>query len=454
VAEGPEQANGHVEDQEEGHHDAPTNGGRKRRRTDVDDHLEEEAMKRIAGTSDSSSSDSADESTSDDSTSEPAAESEDVPVPKHETLTNPIAPSDLDKAARTVFLGNVCTTAITSKVARKTLERHLTSFTLPPTGASSAGTPPPEEAPHLESLRFRSTAYTTALPKRASFARRDLHAATTPSTHAYAVYSSRRAAAAAARELNASSVLGRRLRVDCVAHPLAQAPRRCVFVGNLDFVDDDRSVREEEALRRAKGGKGGKVRERPPADVEEGLWREFAKAGKVESVRVVRDGKTRVGKGFAYVQFTVRLCHFGATMLRCPGRKRSRGRAAVRREEVPAHAAPPPARHACKGHQEARREAEGKRQGGRGGQVDAGARVQAVGSRGRGAGSQGREADARCRGAAAEGRGGRLRGASCQGQRSRGWAQGGPQEAQREAEHAQHETRRRLAQDAGSQVVA
>jgi nucleolar protein 12 len=306
VVDSPEQTNGHVEEPEEEHHDAPPKGGRKRRRTDVGDDLEEEAMKRTAGSSDSSSSDSADESTSDDSTSEPAAESEDEPVPKHETLTNPIAPSDLDKAARTVFLGNVCTTAITSKVARKTLERHLTSFTLPSTSASSAGTPPPEEAPHLESLRFRSTAYTTALPKRASFARRDLHAATTPSTHAYAVYSSRRAAAVAARELNASSVLGRHLRVDCVAHPLAQVPRRCVFVGNLDFVDDDKSVREEEAQRRAKGGKAGKVRERPPADVEEGLWREFAKAGKVESVRVVRDGKTRVGKGFAYVQFTVR----------------------------------------------------------------------------------------------------------------------------------------------------
>ena len=69
-------------------------------------------------------------------------------------------------------------------------------------------------------------------------------------------------------------------------------------------------MREEEALRKANGAKGAaakKVRERAPADVEEGLWREFGKAGTVESVRVVRDGKTRVGKGFAYVQFTVRL---------------------------------------------------------------------------------------------------------------------------------------------------
>jgi nucleolar protein 12 len=266
----------------------------------------------MAGLSESSSSNS--ESAledDDDSTSEPAAGSDDEPAPKHETLTNPIAPSDLDKAARTVFLGNVCTTAITSKLARKTLERHLTSFTLPATTTPAADddAAPAEETPRLESLRFRSTAYTTGLPKRASFARQDLHAATTPSSHAYAVYSSRRAAGAAARELNASLVLGRHLRVDSVAHPLAQVPRRCVFVGNLDFVDDDKSVREEEAQRKAKGGKSSKVRERPPADVEEGLWREFAKVGKVESVRVVRDGKTRVGKGFAYVQFTVRLLH-------------------------------------------------------------------------------------------------------------------------------------------------
>jgi len=70
--------------------------------------------------------------------------------------------------------------------------------------------------------------------------------------------------------------------------------RRCVFVGNLGFVDDESNADAEA---------GEKKKNRPPSDVEEGLWVQFNKAGKVESVRVPRDSKTRVGKGFAYVQF-------------------------------------------------------------------------------------------------------------------------------------------------------
>ena len=89
--------------------------------------------------------------------------------------------------------------------------------------------------------------------------------------------------------------------------------RRCVFVGNLDFVDDDKSVREEEAQRRAKGRQGGQGQERGRRRTwREGLWRELAKAGKGGGAcaRGQGCGKTRVGKGFAYVQFTVRLYLF------------------------------------------------------------------------------------------------------------------------------------------------
>lgn len=91
--------------------------------------------------------------------------------------------------------------------------------------------------------------------------------------NAYVVYSTP-AEAREALKLNGSTILDRHIRVDSVAHPAPHDSKRCIFIGNLDF----------EAQ-------------------EENLWRHFASCGKVESVRVVRDSKTNVGKGFAYVQF-------------------------------------------------------------------------------------------------------------------------------------------------------
>lgn len=217
-------------------------------------------------------------------------------VPVHETLAaDDSPPTDLEKATRTIFLANVCTSAITSKAAKKTLLNHLGSF------FSEIDPPLPGKPDHkLESLRFRSTAYAGGgLPKKAAYAKKDLMATTTKSTNAYAIYSTAYAAREATKRLNGTIVLERHLRADGVAHPTKIDHRRCVFVGNLGFVDDESLMdREGETAR-----KRGKV----PSDIEEGLWRHFGKAGKVESVRVVRDEKTRVGKGFAYVQFEVRL---------------------------------------------------------------------------------------------------------------------------------------------------
>jgi len=220
----------------------------------------------------------------------------DLEVPTHETLAKNPTNDDLDKAARTVFLGNVANEAVISKSAKKQLLRHLASF-IPEL--------PPHTPPHkVESIRFRSTAYAAKIPRKASYLKGDLLDATTKSTNAYAVYSSKLAARKAAELLNATVVLDRHLRVDQIAHPAKVDHRRCVFVGNLDFVHDDSHIREDANPEQA----DKKQKERPPADTEEGLWRHFAKAGKVESVRVVRDQKTRVGKGFAYVQFTVSRC--------------------------------------------------------------------------------------------------------------------------------------------------
>ncbi|KAH8176045.1 RNA recognition motif domain-containing protein [Sarocladium implicatum] len=259
---------------------------RKRKRKDENDDLEDRYMtkliredepegKRRRATPEAEKS--GDEEDSDDA------------IPVHESLAQDDKTSEIDKANRTVFLANVSSSAITSKSAKKTLLAHLTSI-FPSDDPA---------APKVESLRFRSVAFSEmSMPKRAAYITGSLLGATTQSTNAYAVYSTAPAARKAAAELNGTTVLERHLRVDSVAHPTPTDHRRCVFVGNLGFVDDETVVRKDE-----NGETTEKKRNKVPADVEEGLWRTFGAQGKVENVRVVRDPKTRVGKGFAYVQF-------------------------------------------------------------------------------------------------------------------------------------------------------
>lgn len=247
------------------------------------------------GDSDPLDSEAGDSESADQESTDDSATRED-PVPLHETLSTTTKDVDIEKSSRTVFLGNVSISAITSKSARKSLLNHLTSFR-----PSSSTKGSDDQAPKVESLRFRSTAFfSNSIPKKAAYARKELMDATTKSTNAYVVYSTAASARDAAKSLNGTVVLDRHLRVDSVAHPSETDHRRCVFVGNLGFVDDESGLQAAEDE-----GKKAKKTTKSPSDVEEGLWRTFGAAGAVESVRVVRDPKTRVGKGFAYVQFLV-----------------------------------------------------------------------------------------------------------------------------------------------------
>lgn len=278
---------------------------RKRKRRDENADLEASYMRKLAKEEAKERKQSSnkrqkaliDEQAANDATPQPSSDEhedaegdEAIEVPQHETLTQGKAP-ELEKSNRTVFLGNVSTEAIASKTAKKELLNHLSSFlsSLPAEGPTHK----------IESIRFRSTAYDIKIPKKAAFVRKELMDSTTKSTNAYVVYTSQLAAREAVKRLNGTIILDRHLRVDSVVHPSQIDHRRCVFVGNLDFVDDDTQIREANE----EEGRGEK-KNKKPADVEEGLWRQFGTAGTVESVRVVRDSKTRVGKGFAYVQFT------------------------------------------------------------------------------------------------------------------------------------------------------
>ncbi|RFU79516.1 nucleolar 12 [Trichoderma arundinaceum] len=261
---------------------------RKRKRKHDNDDLEEKYLAKLADDDEPEPSGKRLKGEEGNAKEEANGEKEDE-VPVHESLTQESKQSEVEKAARTVFLGNVATEAISSKSAKKELMKHLSSVL-------DKDASPPQK---IESVRFRSVAFSTgSMPKRAAYITKALMDATTKSTNAYAVFSTPAAARKVVTELNGSEILGRHIRVDSVAHPSPMNHRCCVFVGNLGFVDD------ETVLNTKAGGETvEKKRNKVPSDIEEGLWRTFGTQGKVENVRVVRDSKTRVGKGFAYVQF-------------------------------------------------------------------------------------------------------------------------------------------------------
>ncbi|KAJ2638733.1 Nucleolar protein 12, partial [Coemansia sp. RSA 1287] len=80
-----------------------------------------------------------------------------------------------------------------------------------------------------------------------------------------------------ALELNGTEFQDKHIRVDLANNDKEHDMKKSVFVGNLDFAAE-----------------------------EEDLWRHFGTCGTVSNVRIIRDSKTNLGKGFAYVQFSDR----------------------------------------------------------------------------------------------------------------------------------------------------
>lgn len=164
---------------------------------------------------------------------------------------------ELEKAERTVFVGNVSNTVITDK---KVYAKFKKLF---------------NDIGPVASIRFRSIAFDEALPRKLAFAKRALHSLR-DAANAYVVFKEKTPSRKAPARLNATVFEHHHLRVDHVAHPAPKDNKRTIFVGNLDF--------EEK---------------------EETLWRYFNlhTDNDVELVRVVRDSKTNMGKGFALVTF-------------------------------------------------------------------------------------------------------------------------------------------------------
>ncbi|KAK9318278.1 hypothetical protein V1522DRAFT_397087 [Lipomyces starkeyi] len=170
----------------------------------------------------------------------------------HESLLN--EDDEVLKAKRTVFVGNIPSNAISSQSDYATLKKHFAQYG------------------KITSIRFRSIAFSEMLPRKVAFIKQKLHDKR-HTVNAYVVYDSEDSARLSLQS-NGIVLLDHHIRVDSVAHPAKQDVKRSVFIGNLDFEAE-----------------------------EEALWEHFGKVGEIEYVRIIRDSKTNVGKGFAYVQF-------------------------------------------------------------------------------------------------------------------------------------------------------
>lgn len=110
------------------------------------------------------------------------------------------------------------------------------------------------------------------MDRKSAFLARKLHSGREV-LNAYIVFANTEAAEKAT-QLNGVVFMDKHLRVDGANNNKQHDRKRSVFLGGLPFDTED-----------------------------EELWQFFKECGEIESVRVVRDAKTNVGKGFGYVQF-------------------------------------------------------------------------------------------------------------------------------------------------------
>ncbi|XP_076234456.1 uncharacterized protein LOC143179224 [Calliopsis andreniformis] len=158
---------------------------------------------------------------------------------------------ELKMDKRTIFIGNL-PVEVTKKQLKKEFKKHG----------------------YIETIRLRGiVAKTLNMPKKVAAITKEMHPKL-KSVHAYIRFSSEEFAKAAL-SMNGKIFQGNYLRVDTVCQSDKKPDlKKSVFVGNLQFNVDDNTLRKH-----------------------------FEGCGEIESVRVIRDNKTGVGKGFGYVNF-------------------------------------------------------------------------------------------------------------------------------------------------------
>jgi RNA recognition motif-containing protein len=139
-------------------------------------------------------------------------------------------------AHRTVFLGNLPSSILSSKSLQRALSKSFSLF-----------------GP-IESLRYRSIAFDhSAKNKKAAFLKGQFHSLA-ESCNAYVVYKEEKSVGQAIVSMNGMQWEGRHLRVDsCLSRArgsteasppktLESIPKQCVFVGNLSFDASDEDL--------------------------------------------------------------------------------------------------------------------------------------------------------------------------------------------------------------------
>lgn len=177
--------------------------------------------------------------------------------------------AELEKADRTVFVGNVPNTVISSKQVHKQFKQLLSNLSCKDDDTCPDG----DVSFKVESIRYRSISFAEPLPRKVAYIQQKMHSSR-DSVNAYVVYSNKDLVPIVCKKLNGIVFHAHHLRFDSISNPAPPDNKRCVFVGNFGF-----------------------------ENTEEDLWAHFKSCGSIEYVRIVRDSKTNLGKGFAYVQF-------------------------------------------------------------------------------------------------------------------------------------------------------
>nr|XP_031845660.1 nucleolar protein 12-like [Nomia melanderi] len=157
----------------------------------------------------------------------------------------------LKEDKRTIFVGN-----LPKEVMKKQLRKQFNKFG------------------DIDTIRIRGiVGKSMKMSKRVAAIKKDIHPKL-KAVFAYIRYNSEESAKAAL-SMNGKVFNGNYLRVDLASTSHEKHDvKKSVFVGNLNFNIDENT-----------------------------LWKYFKGCGEIESVRLVRDNKTGIGKGFGYINF-------------------------------------------------------------------------------------------------------------------------------------------------------